>query len=88
MGGPTGEPSSVAGITVAHCRADCLGLVGPAGDMSSLLAEMWHTAGLTALDPLGQWQVHSQLGQAGNFKSEDKYVGSICRKEETKKIFF
>ena len=29
------------------------------------LAEMWHTAGLTALDPLGQWQVHSQLGLAG-----------------------
>jgi hypothetical protein len=50
-------------------------------------AEMWHTAGLTALDPSGQWQVNSQQGLAGKLSLRTNMF-SIFKKELTKKIFF
>jgi hypothetical protein len=50
----------MAGITVAHRRADCLGMVRRQVSCHLWRAEMWHTAGLTTFDPSGQWQVNSQ----------------------------
>ena len=49
------------------------------------LAELWHTAGLTALDPLGQWQVHSQLGLAGKLSLRANMLVLFAEKKKQRK---
>ena len=66
---------TVAGITVAHCRAECLGVVRPAGDLLSLAGR--NVARLTALDPSGQWQVNSQQVICYLWRAEMRHTAGL-----------
>jgi hypothetical protein len=51
------------------------------------LAEMWHTAGLTALDPLGQLAGTLTAGSGWEIKFEDKHVFYLQKRRNKEKYF-